>query len=166
MVMKWLAGPQGRNMHLLHEKNYRIFNFYRFLEHGGRAGGQAWCKPRSAIRLPGTDLLHMRARVYATELARFLEPDPVGFASGQLNLYSYVGGDPVNAVDPQGTADCPAGAADCPPEPTMIDPIDCVRISLRTLRCPAVNSGSGSSAGGIRFGGPSSFFIPGVSVGS
>ncbi|RMH36780.1 MAG: RHS repeat-associated core domain-containing protein, partial [Gammaproteobacteria bacterium] len=60
-----------------------------------------------AIRLPGTDLLHMRARVYATELARFLEPDPIGFASGQLNLYSYVGGDPVNAVDPLGTDDEP-----------------------------------------------------------
>ncbi|GIX17138.1 MAG: hypothetical protein KatS3mg119_1324 [Rhodothalassiaceae bacterium] len=55
-----------------------------------------------AIRLPGTDLLHMRARVYATELARFLEPDPIGFASGQLNLYAYVGGDPVNAIDPFG----------------------------------------------------------------
>ncbi|GIX17128.1 MAG: hypothetical protein KatS3mg119_1314 [Rhodothalassiaceae bacterium] len=55
-----------------------------------------------AIRLPGTDLLHMRARVYATELARFLEPDPVGFASGQLDLYAYVGGDPINGVDPSG----------------------------------------------------------------
>ncbi|GIX17126.1 MAG: hypothetical protein KatS3mg119_1312 [Rhodothalassiaceae bacterium] len=55
-----------------------------------------------AIRLPGTDLLHMRARVYATELARFLEPDPIGFASGQLNLYAYVGGDPINGVDPSG----------------------------------------------------------------
>ncbi|GIX17125.1 MAG: hypothetical protein KatS3mg119_1311 [Rhodothalassiaceae bacterium] len=55
-----------------------------------------------AIRLPGTDLLHMRARVYATELARFLEPDPIGFASGQVNLYAYVGGDPINGVDPSG----------------------------------------------------------------
>ncbi|GIX17129.1 MAG: hypothetical protein KatS3mg119_1315 [Rhodothalassiaceae bacterium] len=55
-----------------------------------------------AIRLPGTDLLHMRARVYATALARFLEPDPIGFASGQLNLYAYVGGDPINGVDPSG----------------------------------------------------------------
>ncbi|RMH43337.1 MAG: hypothetical protein D6694_07130, partial [Gammaproteobacteria bacterium] len=58
-----------------------------------------------AIKLPGTDLLHMRARVYATELARFLEPDPIGFASGQLNLYAYVGNDPVNAVDPLGTVE-------------------------------------------------------------
>ncbi|RMG32268.1 MAG: RHS repeat-associated core domain-containing protein, partial [Methanobacteriota archaeon] len=38
----------------------------------------------------------------ATELARFLEPDPIGFASGQLNLYSYVGNDPVNFTDPSG----------------------------------------------------------------
>ncbi|GIX17136.1 MAG: hypothetical protein KatS3mg119_1322 [Rhodothalassiaceae bacterium] len=55
-----------------------------------------------AIRLPGTDLLHMRARVHATALARLLEPDPIGFASGQLNLYAYVGNDPINGVDPSG----------------------------------------------------------------
>ncbi|GIX17131.1 MAG: hypothetical protein KatS3mg119_1317 [Rhodothalassiaceae bacterium] len=57
-----------------------------------------------ALRLPGTDLLHMRARVHATALARFLEPDPIGFASGQLNLYAYVGGDPIDAIDPSGLA--------------------------------------------------------------
>ena len=82
-----------------------------------------------AIRLPGTDLLHMRARVYATELARFLEPDPIGFASGQLNLYAYVGGDPINGVDPSGlTASC--NAAECPTGPPIdyppnVEPVPC-----------------------------------------
>ncbi|MCA9792361.1 MAG: RHS repeat-associated core domain-containing protein, partial [Candidatus Eremiobacteraeota bacterium] len=34
-------------------------------------------------------------------LGRFLSRDPIGF-SGGLNLYGYVGGNPVNAVDPSG----------------------------------------------------------------
>ena len=44
----------------------------------------------------------MRARVYASGLGRFLSPDPIGFASGQLNLYAYVGNDPINGIDPSG----------------------------------------------------------------
>ncbi|RMH77469.1 MAG: RHS repeat-associated core domain-containing protein [Calditrichaeota bacterium] len=79
-----------------------------------------------AIKLPGTDLLHMRARVYATELARFLEPDPIGFASGQLNLYSYVGNDPVNFTDPSGLrVKCMISECYPPPPYPMQEELDC-----------------------------------------
>ena len=57
------------------------------------------------VRLPG-DLYHYRARAYEPTLGRFLQPDPIGYAAG-LNLYSYVGGDPVNLVDPLGLQDTP-----------------------------------------------------------
>ncbi|GIX17132.1 MAG: hypothetical protein KatS3mg119_1318 [Rhodothalassiaceae bacterium] len=82
-----------------------------------------------AIRLPGTDLLHMRARVHATALARFLEPDPVGFASGQLNLYAYVGGDPINAIDPSGLAseDCSSVKSQGCQVPKSGDPFEAAR---------------------------------------
>src|SRR5437899_1705882 len=44
---------------------------------------------------------YCRARYYHPGLARFVSEDPIGFAGG-FNLYSYVGNDPVNYVDPLG----------------------------------------------------------------
>ena len=42
-----------------------------------------------------------RARIYSPGWGRFLQADPVGYAAG-VNLYAYVGNDPLNATDPQG----------------------------------------------------------------
>jgi len=39
--------------------------------------------------------------IYGPRLARFLQPDPIGYGDG-MNPYGYVGGDPVNATDPSG----------------------------------------------------------------
>lgn len=54
--------------------------------------GQAYMAP---------DLYYYRARAYAPELGRFLQPDPIGYAAGP-NIYAYVSGDPVNLTDPFG----------------------------------------------------------------
>jgi RHS repeat-associated protein len=48
-----------------------------------------------------TGLMYYRARWYDPKVGRFISEDPAGL-SGGLNLYGYVGGDPVNMVDPQG----------------------------------------------------------------
>jgi uncharacterized protein RhaS with RHS repeats len=45
--------------------------------------------------------------MYSSGLGRFLQTDPIGYAGG-MNMYGYVGGDPVNFVDPLGT--CPEGS--------------------------------------------------------
>ncbi|OPZ27781.1 MAG: tRNA(Glu)-specific nuclease WapA precursor [Lentisphaerae bacterium ADurb.BinA184] len=51
-----------------------------------------------------TGLYYYRARYYDPATHRFISADPVGLASGDTNLYRYVGNNPANATDPQGTS--------------------------------------------------------------
>lgn len=46
-------------------------------------------------------LYNSRSRSYSPRLGRFLQADSIGYADG-LNMYAYVGNDPVNFVDPSG----------------------------------------------------------------
>ena len=50
-----------------------------------------------------TGIYYYRARFYDPERGRFLQRDPKGYEDG-MGLYEYVGSNPVNFVDPQGTA--------------------------------------------------------------
>jgi uncharacterized protein RhaS with RHS repeats len=42
------------------------------------------------------------ARDYDPRRGRWTARDPIKFACGDTNLYAYVGGDPVNTIDPSG----------------------------------------------------------------
>jgi RHS repeat-associated protein len=49
-----------------------------------------------------TGLYNYRARWYDPAVGRFASEDPVGFSSGDVNLFRYVGNSSVNAIDPSG----------------------------------------------------------------
>jgi len=51
----------------------------------------------------GNGLEFMRARFYAANAGRFLSPDPINI-SGGFNLYAYANSNPIEYLDPEGTA--------------------------------------------------------------
>jgi len=57
----------------------------------------------------GNNLYYMRARYYDANVGRFISEDPIGF-QGRLNLYAYVGGNPMMAIDPSGKLTVTFGA--------------------------------------------------------
>ena len=87
-------------------------NHYSYTAYGApRRYDQSWTAPAGPIEDGplycgyfydlGTQLYQARNRYYDPTLSAFISHDPIGYASGDDNLYAYCGGDPINATDPR-----------------------------------------------------------------
>jgi len=76
---------------------------------------------------PATGLVRFGERDYDPRTGRWTARDPIGFAGGDTNLYAYVGGDPINYVDPTGLQGCRGNSTppDEDPNPRPRDPYWC-----------------------------------------
>lgn len=72
------------------------FNINRYDEYGIASAANRFQYTGQAYLAPG--LYYYRARVYAPQFGRFLQADPLGYSAG-LNVYGYVGADPINWTD-------------------------------------------------------------------
>ena len=85
-----------------------VLGWYGFYDAWGRTGasghiaGAVPAQQYTGREIVGDDLYYYRARFYDARNMRFLQRDPIGLASGQINPYAYVGNDPVNFTDPSG----------------------------------------------------------------
>ncbi|MBX9684941.1 MAG: hypothetical protein K2X41_14255 [Hyphomicrobium sp.] len=99
---RWLVGDERGSIIAVTNSSGAASNINAYDEYGVPAStnigtfqytGQMW--------LPGARLYHYRARAYSADLGRFMQTDPIGFGGG-MNLYGYVGDDPVNLIDALG----------------------------------------------------------------
>ena len=58
---------------------------------------------KCGVKAEANNIYYMRARYHDASLGRFLQPDPIGLDGGDINLYAYVGNNPVMLIDPEGT---------------------------------------------------------------
>ena len=90
------------------------YKYTAFGEPKNISNSESWAGARfrytGQIALPEAKLYHYKARVYDPALGIFLQTDPIG-TKDDMNMYAYVGGNPVNKTDPTGEVGISIGIA-------------------------------------------------------
>lgn len=119
---------------------------------GGSAGTES-LGYASRFRVDELGLYENRRRFYEPAVGRFTQPDPLHVGGGDLNLYAYVGNNPMIATDPMGTVsaieynilDAIGGIDSVCSAAGIADQIDqCFRDIAAILNSPSGGGGSGS----------------------
>ncbi len=85
------------------------------------ATGAARYRYTGQLMIPEANLYYFKARMYDPANGRFPQTDPVGYQS-DINLYAYVGNDPINEWDPSGMDDDDSDDTTLQPPPRRTPP--------------------------------------------
>ena len=122
----WLEGSDWSSPHYLHKDAQGSVAAYsdgagsvtssQVYSYGAYGEPQSWGGSRfrytGQIEIPEAQLYYYKARMYDPATGRFLQTDPIGMKD-DLDLYAYVGEDPVDGVDTSGLYVCKTSGAAC-----------------------------------------------------